>query len=411
MKYLIFIIVFMLSVVCNAQTYIKGKALIEVPATTATAAGTTTLTTASQTNQQFTGSTTQTVTLPDTRTLPNGRSFFISNRSSGVVTLNYNGGSLAQSLAAGTEVRALVISNATAAGTWDISYLSASGGGSGTVTSIFTGTGLVPNTITGAGTLVVDVGTTGNKIVQLTGGQLPAVDGFLLTNTNANNVHGVQFPAIDGFNLTNLNAANVSGTTWYILASFTGGDPIISNSAIATNAEITNSSLTLTPASGSAAAGTMCSATNAATAPSTSPTTCAAGNESLGINFAIPESRAYKICAYLTWFARLDSGVRVQAIFELVETGTNNQTTAGVQQPALGTQQQAETIATGTSAEGGLAFAACGIFDWSAVSPGTVKAVRLFYGQAVTGTPSQIAVYCDAINNRNCSFTVEKLAR
>lgn len=113
----------------NAQTYIKGNNLIEVPTTTATAAGTTTLTAASQTNQQFTGATTQTVVLPDATTLPVGRRFFISNRSSGVVTVNYNGGSNAQTMAAATETVFILISKATAAGTWDISYLGASGSG------------------------------------------------------------------------------------------------------------------------------------------------------------------------------------------------------------------------------------------------------------------------------------------
>ncbi len=48
------------------------------------------------------------------------------------------------------------------------------------------GIGFVPHTITGSGTFDIDVGTTANKIVQLTSGaQLPAVDGNLLTNLNA----------------------------------------------------------------------------------------------------------------------------------------------------------------------------------------------------------------------------------
>ncbi len=66
-----------------------------------------------------------------------------------------------------------------------------SGGGSGTVTSVTAGTGLIHvtspgNPLTGAGELAVNVGTGNNQIVQMTGaGKLPAVDGSNLTNVTA----------------------------------------------------------------------------------------------------------------------------------------------------------------------------------------------------------------------------------
>ncbi|MBX3041546.1 MAG: hypothetical protein KF789_12635, partial [Bdellovibrionaceae bacterium] len=64
-------------------------------------------------------------------------------------------------------------------------------GGGGTVTSVGAGTGLTGGPITGSGTLAVDVGTTGNKIVQLDpSGKLPAVDGSSLTNLNASQLQG-----------------------------------------------------------------------------------------------------------------------------------------------------------------------------------------------------------------------------
>ena len=63
------------------------------------------------------------------------------------------------------------------------------GGGSGTVTNVSAGTGLLGGAIATSGTLSVDVGTTANKIVQLDGSaQIPAVSGALLTSLNANNV-------------------------------------------------------------------------------------------------------------------------------------------------------------------------------------------------------------------------------
>ncbi len=67
-------------------------------------------------------------------------------------------------------------------GSGNLSWASAGSG----VTSVLASTGLTGGTITGVGTLAVDVGTAANKILQLTtGAQVPAVDGFLLTNVNA----------------------------------------------------------------------------------------------------------------------------------------------------------------------------------------------------------------------------------
>ena len=89
---------------------------------TATAAGTTTLTVSSTFFQQFTGSTTQTVVLPNATTLTLYQSFFITNRSSGVVTVNANGGGLIQTMAAGSQLLVTVTSIGSSAGTWDAAY-------------------------------------------------------------------------------------------------------------------------------------------------------------------------------------------------------------------------------------------------------------------------------------------------
>jgi len=116
-----FIFILLFSTLVFAQTYIQGPALIQVPTTTVSAAGTTTLTNASQTNQQVTGSTTQTIVLPDATTLQKGRQFYIMNRSTGILTVNFNGGSLAKSMAGNSEAVFIVINNASSIGTWDIS--------------------------------------------------------------------------------------------------------------------------------------------------------------------------------------------------------------------------------------------------------------------------------------------------
>ena len=106
-----------------AQTFIKGPALIEGVTSTATAAGTTTLTKDSQTNQRFTGVTTQTVVLPDATTLPVGRYFQIENRSTGLVTVQTSGGGALTTVLPNMQKQVLVLTIGTAAGTWDVTNL------------------------------------------------------------------------------------------------------------------------------------------------------------------------------------------------------------------------------------------------------------------------------------------------
>lgn len=95
-------------------------------ATTATAAGTTTLTVSSAMQQFFTGTTTQTVVLPNATTLQNGHQFHIDNDSTGLVTVQYNGGTTALAMAGLTNVLFTLTSNGTSAGTWDIHYFNGS---------------------------------------------------------------------------------------------------------------------------------------------------------------------------------------------------------------------------------------------------------------------------------------------
>ncbi len=125
-------------------------------------------------------------------------------------------------------------------------------GGSGTVTSVGAGTGLIGGPITTSGTLSVDVGTTANKIVQLDGtGKLPAVDGSQLTNLPAGTetdptvkaINGIvksngttisaatagtdyQAPLVSGTNIKTINGASVLGAG-NITAVTTETDPTV----------------------------------------------------------------------------------------------------------------------------------------------------------------------------------------
>ena len=96
---------------------------LEGYATTATAAGTTTLTVGSANMQYFTGSTTQTVQLPVTSTLVLGQSFWIVNLSSGAVTVNSSGSNAVVICDAGTSVEVTcILTSGTTAASWNAQY-------------------------------------------------------------------------------------------------------------------------------------------------------------------------------------------------------------------------------------------------------------------------------------------------
>lgn len=86
---------------------------------TATAGGTTTLTATSTYYQVFTGSSNQTVVLPDATTLAVGHTYFIMNQSTGYITINKNGGTLQFALCPGQDVMINCEDISTAAGVWD----------------------------------------------------------------------------------------------------------------------------------------------------------------------------------------------------------------------------------------------------------------------------------------------------
>jgi hypothetical protein len=139
------------------------NSLVEASQSFSTAAGTTTLTVSSPQLTQFTGTTTQTCVLPNATTLANGQQFTITNRSTGLVTVQTNGGATLQTMSASSQLTATVISNGTSAGVWDAAYSFTTAGGTGTVTSVsvatangFAGT-VATNTTTPAITLTTSV--------------------------------------------------------------------------------------------------------------------------------------------------------------------------------------------------------------------------------------------------------------
>ena len=88
---------------------------------TITASGTTvTLTIASPESFVINGSGGQVIKLPDATTLSNGTDFlFNNNQSSGTVTVQNNSGTTVCTLQSGSYITVILLTNSTAAGTWD----------------------------------------------------------------------------------------------------------------------------------------------------------------------------------------------------------------------------------------------------------------------------------------------------
>lgn len=179
----------------SANNFIAGYA------TTATAAGNTTLTVGSAASQFFTGSSTQTVTLPVASTLVIGHHFYVVNNSSGNVTINSSGGNAIQVMAAGTTCNLTCILNSgTSAASWYAEYAFQSGSSSGTVNS-----GSINQLAWYAanGTAVSGLATGNNGVLITSAGGVPSISSTLpaavqsnITATGA--VTGTSFNTITG---------------------------------------------------------------------------------------------------------------------------------------------------------------------------------------------------------------------
>lgn len=137
----------------DANKNLSTNNLLSGYATTAIAAATTVLTVASAYRQYFTGSTTQTVTMPVTSTLVLGQSYLITNLSSGVVTVQSSGANTIQAMAANSALLiTCILTSGTTAASWDFDYSVESAG----VTSI-----------TGTANQVIASSATGNVTLSL----------------------------------------------------------------------------------------------------------------------------------------------------------------------------------------------------------------------------------------------------
>jgi len=114
----------------DANANITANNIIPGLASITSAAGTTTLTAASAHYQRLTGTSTQTIVLPDATTLANGHGFVIDNDSTGNLTLQANGGGSLGTIVPGMAGYIFLESNSTAAGNWS-GYMFVPGSGPG----------------------------------------------------------------------------------------------------------------------------------------------------------------------------------------------------------------------------------------------------------------------------------------
>jgi hypothetical protein len=193
--------------------------------TTATAAGTTTLSSTSNNQQFFTGSTTQTVNLPDTSTLVAGVSYTIVNQSSGVVTVKTTAGTnTVFAVPASTQATFTCISTASNAaaswyynagasagstsiitlgtvttGTWNATAITVPYGGTGATSQTAYAVLCGGTTSTGAFQSIASVGASGTVLTSNGAGALPTFQaagssGATVaddTSTNANTFYPV----------------------------------------------------------------------------------------------------------------------------------------------------------------------------------------------------------------------------
>ncbi len=178
-------------------------------------------------------------------------------------------------------------------------------------------------------------------------------------------------------------------TDWFAIADITGANPSLGVASVSSYTEIIDAGLTMTPVSGSQPMGIMCSTTNAATAPSSSATVCAAGSESIGANFNIPTVGWYEVCFDAAHRSQLDAGVIAVNAFEVIETPTNAQTIT----QSCGPKLSSAITGAATNQLMGYPGRYCGQCNFSSAG---IKGVRLMYEQLVSGTPDSVELLADA---------------
>jgi hypothetical protein len=191
--------------------------------TTATAAGTTTLTVTSTYHQYFTGSTTQTVVLPVTSTLVLGRSFRVINNSTGLVTVQSSGANDILVLAPGASaIFTVILTSGTTAASWDCRpdgiTLSTSIATTSGTTVASPSAAIIPPTAKRVTVMLdgVSINSTSTLLLQLSTGATFVTSGY---SSGGSTASGTIVNSTSGFSLNGGNQAQGDTFTGQIILS------------------------------------------------------------------------------------------------------------------------------------------------------------------------------------------------
>lgn len=124
----------------DTHTYIQSGTLIESQTSIGTVGGTTALVYTSPTNIEFTGTSAQTCVLPSALSMPNGRRFNITNKSTGLVTVQDFGVNTLVVIPSGATYSFVLTTRVTTTGTWQFSDVPSLNSQTQVVQSFATGT-------------------------------------------------------------------------------------------------------------------------------------------------------------------------------------------------------------------------------------------------------------------------------
>ena len=177
--------------------------------------------------------------------------------------------------------------------------------------------------------------------------------------------------------------------SWYVNAEIAGANPDLGAAGVAAAVEIIDGSLNMTKGSGSLAVEIPCSTTNASTG-----LTCSSGDESVGVVFTQPTAGPILVCATFTHRSDVNPSTTSRAYFRIVKTPNAAQTITTEGEPAIVSGQSLGAI--GGAAIDDFPHRLCSLFNETASGQ---KTFRLFYEQAVAGSPGSGSVQADTMND------------
>lgn len=194
----------------------------------------------------------------------------------------------------------------------------------------------------------------------------------------------------------------IQNSSWWAQGGLSGSNYSMSLTNTGGYVDFSNGGETLTPITGSQPMGTLCVANNP-TAPSTAPTTCAAGNEAAGFNVNIPEPGFYTACAEFQPYGDNGTGLGLAfgLLFKLVETNLNNTTI--LQDKLASTSSYSAGGIGGIQPQYSTTLNYCRVFNFTTVGQ---KALRLLYSNGGTSIAANSLILADGI--RSIVFTIVK---